>query len=81
MKKGKHKYSSDSHLSVSELSRYSSKDLRRLDHLRFVVNRRHETLAVLIPYDQYCEIQGEINRLTKEVGGFAMDANLFQDVR
>ena len=46
----------DEHLSVSKLSRMSAKNLRDLDHLRFVVHK-HTTLAVLIPYDQYMDMQ------------------------
>lgn len=46
---------SDLHLSVSKLSRMTKKDLRKLDHLRFVVTKDHETLAILIPYGQ-CQV-------------------------
>jgi hypothetical protein len=46
------------HLSISKLSRLTKKDLREMECLKFVVTKRHETLAVLIPYSQYCEMRG-----------------------
>jgi hypothetical protein len=52
-----HKKGGKNHISVSKLSRMSAKDLRKLDHVMFVANRKHETLAVLFPYGQYLEMQ------------------------
>jgi len=60
-----HKRSKDSHLTVSKLSRMSAKELRAIDHLEFVMHG-HETLAVLIPYDQYMEMQHYLKVLMRE---------------
>jgi hypothetical protein len=75
------KRGSSLHISVSKLSRLSSKDLRALDCLKFIVAWKHTTLAVLIPYDQYCEMQLAAKAVAKEAKGFAMDANFFRGVR
>jgi hypothetical protein len=72
---------STKHLTVSKLSRLAAKDLREMDCLKFVVNKKHETLAVLIPYSQYCEMQREVKRLTKEADDFAQDANFLRGAR
>jgi hypothetical protein len=52
-----------------------------LDCLKFIVAWKHTTLAVLIPYDQYCEMQLAAKAVAKEAKGFAMDANFFRGVR
>jgi len=55
MKAG-HTKGKDLHLTPSDLRKLTAKDLRKLDHVQFIV-KGHVTLAVLVPYDQFCEMR------------------------
>ena len=52
-----HKKGIEMHLTPKTLRRLRKKDLKKLDHVQFVISK-HRTLAVLMPYDQFCEIKG-----------------------
>lgn len=55
MKAG-HTKGKDLHLTPSALRKLTAKDLRKLDHMQLIV-KGHVTLAVLVPYDQFCEMR------------------------